>query len=95
VWVKDQRTKQAEIENKKETYIPKIDNKSSKMTEEYKKQGKFHERLYKKKEDKIEHVEDKDQNLFKVSNSKTNEILNKLHDSENILGKPFHERQKL
>jgi len=33
--------------------------------------------------------------VFKVSNSNTHKILNKLHDSNSILGKPFHERQQL
>lgn len=65
------------------------------MTEEYTKQGKFHERLYKKKEEKNLLEDDKEQNLFKVSNKKTNEIINKLQGSDNLLGKPFYERQNL
>lgn len=93
MYLKEQRSKQPEQEEDKTKFIPKIDNKSSKMTEEYTKQGKFHERLYKIKEEKISDIEENTQ--FKVTNNKTNKILGKLQDSENILGKPFHERQHL
>lgn len=64
------------------------------MADDQSKQGKFHERLYKIKEEKsIE--EDKEMSQFKVSNNKTNKILSKLQDSDSILGKSFHERQHL
>jgi len=80
------------MEEDKNQYIPKINH--TKMKDDYTNQGKFHERLYKIKEEKIKD-ENNEISQFKVSNNKTNKILSKLQDSDSILGKPFHERQQL